>query len=132
VDRILRPRGTAALVWNDRDRTSTPFLVDLDAMFVVHCPGYRKLQGRGDQTSAFDAFFGAGRWTRHALTNAQRLDRDGLVLRVTSTSFTPDVGTPERVAFEEAARELFDRHAQDGFVTIDYEVVVIVSRASPP
>ncbi len=129
VDRILRPAGRTALVWNDRDHAATPFLVDLEAMVVAHCPGYAQLQGRGDAIDVFDAFFGAGGWTRHSLSNAQRLDREGLVLRVTSTSYAPAAGTAERAAFEAAARALFDRHAEDGHVTILYEVVVVVSRA---
>jgi SAM-dependent methyltransferase len=124
--RILRPGGPVALVWNDRDRTSTPLHVALEALFVAHCPSYPARQGRGDATHAFDAFFGAGRWARHSLENAQRLDREGLVARIASTSFAPDPGTPARVALEDAARALFDRHAEGGAVTIAYEVVVIL------
>jgi SAM-dependent methyltransferase len=129
--RILRPRhagGTVALVWNDRDLESTPFLRAYEELLVRRCPKYRELQGKADTTGKFDALLGAGRWTRHVVANAQRLDREGLVSRLLSSSYAP---RPEEPTHDETMAELraiFDRHGEGGLVAMLYTTVVIVGR----
>lgn len=127
--RILRgpPRGGfVALVWNDRDLAGTPFLREYEALLVAHCPEYRALQGKSDTPAKFDALFGRGRWTRHVAKNAQRLDREGLVLRVRSASYAP----ADDAALARALEALFDRHAKDGAIEIPYTTAIIVGRVS--
>lgn len=84
-------RGPAnvALVWNDRDLGVTPFLRDYEQLLLARCPKYRELQGKADAVDRFDALFGAGQWQRHAVPNEQRLDREGLVGRLLSSSYAP-------------------------------------------
>ncbi len=125
VARILRPRGCAALVWNDRDTSSTPFHAELEALLVARCPAYRELQGKSDVPASFDAFFGEGAWTRRRVANEQRLDREGLVVRVLSTSYAPPPGAPGHDELLREVRALFDRHAEGGAVTILYSCVVV-------
>ncbi|MDB4944366.1 MAG: hypothetical protein JWP97_3900, partial [Labilithrix sp.] len=132
--RVLRPRpagdtrgGNVALVWNDRDVLSTPFLRGYEELLLTRCSKYRELQGKANATHAFDALFGAGGWSRHVATNAQRLDREGLASRLRSSSYAPPPGDPDHAATFEALGAVFDRHVEaDGLVTIPYETVVIV------
>lgn len=128
VKRILRPEGLAAFVWNDRDRTGSAFLRGYEELLNRHCPDYGRLQGKADDTRAFDAFFGAGAWERLGFSNAQRLDRPGLVGRVMSSSYAPARDAPAREALAKALEALFDAHATNGAVTIPYEAVAIVGR----
>jgi SAM-dependent methyltransferase len=121
--RILRPGGRAALVWNDRDTRSTPFHVELEAILVARCPAYRELQGKSDVPDKFDAFFGRGAWTRHRVPNEQTLSRDGLVSRVMSASYAKK----DDEALVSDLLSLFDRHAENGAVTIRYDTVVITA-----
>lgn len=128
--RILRPGGHVALVWNDRDTKSTPFLRAFEALLVAHCPKYHELQGKADSPEKFDAVFGPGRWKRSTLPNDQRLDRDGLVARVMSASYAPKPGTAEHEAIVDALGALYDRHSTSGGVRIAYATVVVHGRVA--
>jgi SAM-dependent methyltransferase len=129
LHRVLRPGGHVALVWNDRDTKSTPFLRSLESLLVEHCPKYPELQGKADTIAKFDVVFGAGRWKRSTLPNDQRLDRDGLVARVMSASYAPKAGTPEHDAIVDALEALYDRHADSaGGVRIAYAAVIVSGR----
>ncbi len=133
--RILRPRegsegsaGSVALVWNDRDLESTSFLRAYEELLVRRCPKYRELQGKADTTEKFDALLGVGRWTRHVVPNEQRLDREGLVGRLLSSSYAPRPGEPTHDETFAELRAVFDRHAEGGVVAMLYQTVVIVGR----
>lgn len=140
--RILRPsapkapraprapsaKANVALVWNDRDLGATPFLRDYEELLVRRCPKYRELQGKADTVEKFDALLGRGGWSRHVVENEQRLDREGLVSRLMSSSYAP---RPGEATYEETVAELraiFDRRAESGLVAMRYATVVIVGR----
>ncbi len=134
--RILRPSATSgdvalanvALVWNDRELDATPFLREYEELLVRRFSKYRELQGKADSVDKFDALLGAGRWTRHAIANEQRLDRDGLVSRLLSSSYAPRPGEPTHDETIAELRAIFDRRAQDGHIAMLYTTVVIVGR----
>jgi SAM-dependent methyltransferase len=131
VQRILRPAGSVALIWNDRDTSATPFLRGYEELLSRFCPKYQELQGKSDATAAFDAFFGEGKWRRRSVPNEQQLGRAGLVGRVMSSSYAPLPGAPGHDELVRGLEDLFDRTA-DGegarTVTITYQCVVIAGR----
>lgn len=126
--RILRDAGVVALVWNDRDLGSTPFLRGYEELLSTRCPKYKDLQGKADTPEKFDALFGPGGWTKHVVPNEQRLDREGLVARLASSSYAPKPGDPTHAATFGELEALFDRYAEGGEVVMTYTVVVIVGR----
>lgn len=133
IARIVRPvasdsTSNVALVWNDRDLDATPFLRAYEDLLVRRCPGYRELQGKADSVDEFDAVLGRGRWSRHAVPNGQRLDREGLVGRLMSSSYAPRAGSPEHDETLAELRALFDRHQDHGVVAMLYTTVVIAGR----
>jgi SAM-dependent methyltransferase len=123
--RILRPHGHAAFIWNDRDVDGTPFLRAYEPILLEWCPDYRHLQGKADTPAKFDEIFGPRRWSRHTASNAQQLDRSGVVGRVMSASYAPQANTASHAALVEALEAAFDRHAENGVVTIGYTTVVV-------
>jgi SAM-dependent methyltransferase len=130
MQRILRSAGSVALVWNDRDLQSTAFLREYEALLVARCPQYKHLQGKADTPEKFDALFGPGKWTKHLVPNEQRLDREGLVRRLASSSYAPKAGDPSHDATYAELEAIFDRHAPaaGGEVVMTYTVVVILGR----
>lgn len=123
--RILKPAGRIALVWNDRETEGTAFLRAYEEILLAHCPAYKDLQGKSETPEKFDFLFGRGNWQRATFPNEQRLDREGLLLRVLSASYAPREGT-ERVALLRRDLEAaFEEHADDGKVHIAYTCVVI-------
>jgi len=121
---LVKEEGRAAFIWNDRDLDGTPFLRDYEAILVRHCPGYAELQGKSNTPEKFDRVFGRDGWTRRSVSNEQTHDRDGLTLRVMSSSYAPQSGA-ERDALVADLHRAFDHHAADGIVTIRYTTVVI-------
>jgi hypothetical protein len=100
-----------------------------EELLVRRCPTYLELQGKADATPSFDVLLGRGRWSRHVVPNEQRLDREGLVGRLLSSSYAPRAG---ELAYEETVAELravFDRHEEAGVVAMLYTTVVITGRS---
>lgn len=131
--RILRAhdaseRANVALVWNDRELDADAFHRDYEALLVRRCPRYRELQGKADTTDKFDALLGAGRWRRVAVANEQRLDREGLVGRLLSSSYAPRPGEPGHDETFAELRAMFDRHAASGELAMLYTTVAILGR----
>jgi len=118
-----------ALVWNDRELDATPFLRVYEELLVRRFPKYRELQGKADSIDKFDALLGAGQWNRHTVPNEQRLDREGLVGRLLSSSYAPRPGDPSHEETLAELRALFDRYAEDGEIALLYTTVVIAGRA---
>lgn len=137
MTRILRnsaPPGSAerannvVLVWNDRHLDDTPLLRAYEELLVRTCPKYRALQGKADAVDKFDALLGAGLWKKHTVPNEQRLDREGLVNRLISSSYAPKAGEPHYEATVGELRAIFDRHAEDGAIALLYTTVIIIGR----
>ena len=130
--RILRaPAGagdSVALVWNDRALDANAFHREYEELLVRRCPRYRELQGKADTTAKFDALLGAGRWRRTSVPNEQRLDREGLVGRLLSSSYAPLSRDPHHDETFAELRALFDRHAVGGSVAMLYTTVAITGR----
>lgn len=78
-----------------------------------------------DSVEKFDALLGVGRWTRLAVPNEQRLDREGLVGRLLSSSYSPRHGEPGHEETFAELRALFDRHAESAEVAMLYTTVII-------
>ncbi len=122
--RVLRPRGRAALVWNDRDVR--------DALSA----GYSRLidEASGGHAAANDhtrpgALFASKLFegTRElTFGHAQSLDLEGLIGRATSASYIPKHG-PKLDALKVGLTSLFDRYEQGGRVELVYVTRVFVA-----
>ncbi|MEP7043901.1 MAG: class I SAM-dependent methyltransferase [Dokdonella sp.] len=119
--RILRPPGRVALFWNLR-AGSTGFMREYEAILLAHCPGYAQADSsrRADENRVH-AFFSDGVIESAAFGNTQRLDFDGLLGRVLSSSYAPKPGHSAYASLHAALRELFERAAVDGHVTLIYD-----------
>lgn len=112
--RILKPGGSVALIWNDRDMEHGLLqeLLELNRRF---CPGFRGFsEGRKtEDRSVFDEFFTGG-YERQAFANEMMYDREAWIGRCLSSSYAPKEGEAYREAYVEALQELFDRRSRDG------------------
>lgn len=122
--RILRPPKRALLMWNDWERSDSPFLSEYGVFIDARMPEHKAADHRNLADSDFDAFFGKGRWKRAEIPNQQRVDFPGLKGRLLSASYAPKEGDP---GFEGTMAELegiFDRHAVSGLVDLGYTTIL--------
>lgn len=121
--RILRPGGVAAAVWNRRHLEGTPFAVAYETFNRTWGIDYAAVSERYESKSDLETVFGAAPEAK-ALPNRQRLDLAGLLARLRSCSYLPGVDHPRHADMMAAAEKLFSAHAVAGRVELVYDTVV--------
>jgi SAM-dependent methyltransferase len=125
--RILRPDRWALLMWNNRRLGGTPFLEAYENLLISLNTDYLKIRHNNIGDDQLRQFFGApAGWQTATFPNHQHLDWDRLRARVLSSSYVPQ--DDPRVI--ERLREIFDRHNQQGRVTIEYQTELFYGQPS--
>jgi SAM-dependent methyltransferase len=122
--RILRPRGLAAIWWNSRRLTGTPFLEGYEALLQTYGTDYTNVAERYADDARMRSWFGNGFRGSARFEHAKRLDFDALRGRLMSSSYVPKEGDPRHAPMLSALRELFDACAVDGTISFDYDTRV--------
>lgn len=122
--RILRPGGSAVVVWNSRRTTGTPFREGYEELLMRYGTDYARVRRRYGDTESLDGFFGAGRYSYRCFDNVQRFDFAGLRGRLESSSYAPTKGEPAHEALVAELHELFERTAEDGVIRFEYATEV--------
>jgi len=124
--RILRPGGLAAVFWNSRRLTGTPFLEGYEALLQRYGTDYTSVAERYADDDTMRTWFGTGWRGTARFEHIQRLDFDGLRGRLLSSSYAPKPGHPQHAPMLAALCKLFDRCQQDGRISFDYDTRIIV------
>lgn len=122
--RILRPGGRAALIWNSRLTSGTPFLEGYDRLLATYATDYAKMTHKNIDAADLSAFFRPGAMREAKFKMGQSFDFDGLKGRLLSSSYSPMPDHPGYEPMIAALRELFDRTQEGGNVQFDYETVI--------
>jgi SAM-dependent methyltransferase len=124
--RILRPGRLAAIYWNSRLLTGTPFREGYEALLKTYGTDYVTVAERYADEAFMRDWYGRGyRGTAH-FDHGQRLDFDQLRGRLMSSSYAPKPGHINHEPMMTALRELFDACADDGHVSFDYDTRVYI------
>lgn len=127
--RILQPGGWLLLVWNERETVaSTPFLQAYEAFLKAEAPEYMRVRHREFDAKRLDEVFAPEPMQTTTFPNHQVLDRDGLLGRVLSSSYAPNVGQTGHERFVAKLHELFEAFHTDGHVVFSYETQVYWGR----
>lgn len=119
--RILNDGGWVVLLWNDRRVDSTPFLFAYEALLQEFATDYNEINHKNLQDKAvFKNFFGMAPGEAR-FDNIQRFDFDGLMGRISSSSYMPGRADPKHLALTERATEIFDAHQVGGRVAFEYD-----------
>ncbi|HEX7731718.1 MAG TPA: class I SAM-dependent methyltransferase [Rhodanobacter sp.] len=124
--RILRTGGLAAIFWNSRRLTGTPFLEGYEALLQRYGTDYTSVAERYADDDRMRAWFGAGWRGTARFEHRQSLDFDALRGRLMSSSYAPKEGHPQHEPMIAALRGLFERCQQDGHISFDYDTRIIV------
>ncbi|HLI63068.1 MAG TPA: class I SAM-dependent methyltransferase [Terriglobales bacterium] len=122
--RILKPGGWAVMVWNDRDSESTPFLRAYEALVQRYAVDYQQVSHKWVATyDSLQRFFAPNEMVLITQHSQQRLDFDGLLGRLLSSSYIPKSGERYEAMVQELP-QLFSTHARDGLVVLEYETKI--------
>ncbi|MGE0664965.1 MAG: class I SAM-dependent methyltransferase [Sphingomonadales bacterium] len=127
--RILKPGGKVALFWNSRLLEGSDFLEGYEALLQQWGVDYGAVAERYSDDNAMAGWFGDGFLRKAVFPNVQVLDFNGLVGRLSSSSYAPAPGHPDHVPMMAALRELFDRTARNGTVDFRYSTRLYVGSA---
>ena len=125
--RILKNNGFAALLWNERQLDTTPFLREYEQFLLKFANDYTKVRHENiDEEKLFD-FFGID-FRRATFENRQIFDFDGLKGRVLSSSYMPAEGDRSYQPMITELQALFAKHAESGKIELSYDTNVFYAQ----
>jgi SAM-dependent methyltransferase len=127
--RILRPNGKVALIWNAKAFETSAFLAGYEQLLETHVPEFAEVRHETSGDEEIVAFFGA-QPRRLTFPHEQRFDWDGVLGRVMSSSYAPRPGHPSHDVLVGELRRLFDEHADDGTIVWPYTTTLYVGSLS--
>ena len=128
--RILKPGGSVALIWNDRQLDATPFLREYEGLLRRFGTDYLSVRHRDLDLEQVRAFIDGGDVKQTTLESAQSFAYEGVVGRLLSSSYAPEVGHENHARMLAALRDIFDRHAENGKAEIRYDTRVFTTHFS--
>jgi SAM-dependent methyltransferase len=129
--RVLKPSGLAALVWNERQTDTTEFLQEYEAFLLRHCPDYQSRQHAHYDLATLESFFAPDGIRAAQFDYWQRFDFEGLQGRLLSCSYAPLEGAgAERMLRE--LKTLFDDHQVEGRVSFSYDTNIFYGPMGAP
>jgi len=121
--RILKPGGWVALIWNDRQTETTPFLREYEKLLQTYATDYSKVDHKNIDDTVVREFFGYAP-TKTKIPSAQQFDFEGLKGRLLSSSYAPDQGQPGHTEMLRELEKLFNARQEDGQVEFAYDTVI--------
>lgn len=115
--RILKPHCYCVLLWNVRDKESSPFMCDYEKLLEKYMNDY--VAERITQHHIIE-FFKPQEVTIVEFPNVQVFNEEELLGRVLSSSYSPKPGEPRYPAMVEAIKALFVKHQRNGKVHFTY------------
>ena len=123
VARIARPGAHVALIWNERQLDTTPFLGDYERLLQTFANDYDAVRHDNVTEVTLQSFFGKD-FRRKTFENRQVFDFDGLRGRLLSSSYMPAEDDPRFGPMSDELRAVFAKHAEGGKITVFYDTNV--------
>lgn len=124
--RILKPGGHCAVLFNDRRVGGTPFAEAYEVLLKSLESDYEKVKHKNVTEKRHRAFLGAYRM--FTFPNEQRFDFDGLLGRLRSSSYSPKEGSSGFEPMVTGLRKIFDENQKGGQVTMEYTTQLFVGQ----
>ncbi|HEX6127252.1 MAG TPA: class I SAM-dependent methyltransferase [Pyrinomonadaceae bacterium] len=118
--RILKPGGHIALLWNERQLDTTEFLRDYERLLLKYAKDYEKVRHENIDQEKLGNFF-QGVYERATYPNEQVFGLDGLRGRLLSSSYMPAEDDPVFPALEKELRALFAKHSENDRIRLLYD-----------
>lgn len=120
LQRILKPDGKLALVWNRR-AVSEPFQEAYDAILREYAPEYDKVNHMKLDEDDIAGFYATGSMDLLHFDNSQSLDFSALIGRLQSSSYCPAEDSAQYIPLVTELLGLFDQFALNGRIDFAYD-----------
>lgn len=118
--RILRDKGFIALMWNERQLDSTPFLRDYERLLIKFGTDYETVRHENITKETLQDFFQTD-FEQKTFFNVQAVDFEGLKGRMLSSSYIPTAENSRFAEMLENLESLFAQHNENDKIEILYD-----------
>ncbi len=118
--RILKPGGHVALVWNERQTDSTPFLREYEHLLLEYGRDYAEVRHEQINKQVLSAFFQAD-FDKASFPNEQEFDFNGLQGRMLSSSYMPSETDEAFGPLVKELESLFAKFAERDRIKVLYD-----------
>jgi len=123
--RITRPGGAVALIWNERHETSD-FEKAYEGLLRKYGTDYTVVKHSNITEKEIGSFFHPAPFQLRVAANGQTFDWARLKGRLLSSSYVPDEKDPIYEKMLKHLQDIFEKYQQEGFVRFDYETKVYI------
>lgn len=117
--RILKPKGWAVLLWNQRSTDTTPFLRSYEDLLLAYGTDYEHVRHEHTTDNIAD-FFTPAPFQSRTFDMRQEFAYPELEGRLLSSSYAPMPGHANYEPMLERLRGMFDTYNNNGRVTMEY------------
>ena len=122
-NRILKPDGWVALIWNSR-LMSDPFQQAYEEFLLAHAPDYSVIMRRRPSAETLAEFFAPAKMETATFAHQQIFDFEGLKGRLLSCSYAPTQDAENYGEMMEALRSLFNQYSHQNQLFFRYTTYV--------
>jgi len=126
-ERILKPKGLIALIWNER-LAKSEFEQEYNELIVKHSIDYVKVDHRKIDEKTVRDFFHPNPVELKVFPNRQIFDFEGFKGRLFSSSYIPDEDDPRSIRMVADLKVLFDKYQSNNTLTFRYATKVYIAR----
>lgn len=117
--RVLKPKGWAVLLWNERSSDTTPFLRSYEDLLLAYGTDYEQVRHEHTTDNITD-FFTPAPFESRVFDMRQEFTYPELKGRLLSSSYAPMLGHPNYEPMLERLHRMFDTYNNNGRVTMEY------------
>lgn len=121
--RILKPNGSAVLIWNERRLDADEFHIEYEALLLKYANDYGTVRHENIAESELTEFFQRSFYTK-TVKNQQVFDFEGLKGRMLSSSYMPNENSPHYDQVVKDLESIFAKHERNGRITVLYDTNV--------
>ncbi|MGQ0542541.1 MAG: class I SAM-dependent methyltransferase [Blastocatellia bacterium] len=125
--RILKPGGYIALIWNERQLNTTPFLTEYEKFLLRFANDYTKVRHENVNEEILKTFFQSD-FCRATFQNQQIFDFEGLKGRLLSSSYMTSEAVEVLPAMIGELEILFAKHAENDRITVFYDTNIFYTQ----
>ena len=117
--RILKPRGWAVLIWNERSTEASPFLRAYEDLLLAYGTDYEQVRHEHTTKNIAD-FFAPIAFEQRTFDLRQDFDYSQLEGRLLSSSYAPAKGHPNYEPMLQELRDIFNQNQKNNRVAMEY------------